>query len=432
VVDHRVDVLAIGAGPANLALAVALEECAPDVARNSMVIEQYPDIKWQRNLLLPWARSQVSFLKDLVTLRNPCSRFSFLNFKHSQGRLDEFINLGTFHPYRSEISDYLQWVASGLEHVRIRYGARVQHIAVDRDTDGSVRGWTVTLSDGDTVSCRDLVFGGGRDAHVPETFRNLPADRVIHSSRYGTEIAELDRDRPYRVVVIGGAQSAAEMFLAVHQDLPLCQPTIVMRSIGFQNYQTSKFINELFFPSFVDEFFDCDSDARAQILDEMRLTNYAGLAPPFLDELYTMLYRQRLDGGTRTRVVTLTDVAEARMEGGDVVLDLRSRKTGKVEAMHCDLLLLGTGYEGHMPGLIRDLQPRLNLDRITVSRNYRVNLDEPGTGGLYLQGVSEDTHGIADSLISVLAIRSADIVGDMLARRQITELAGAAPAGSRS
>jgi len=36
---------------------------------------------------------------------------------------------------------------------------------------------------------------------------------------------------------------------------------------------------------------------------------------------------------------------------------------------------------------------------------------------MYLQGVNEATHGIADSLISVLARRSQDIVNDLLARR---------------
>ena len=88
--DREVGVLAIGAGPANLALAVAIEESESDLAENTLLLEQSPDVKWQRNLLMPWARSQVSFLKDLVTLRNPRSRFSFLTFLHATGRLNDF------------------------------------------------------------------------------------------------------------------------------------------------------------------------------------------------------------------------------------------------------------------------------------------------------------------------------------------------------
>ena len=177
--DREVDVLAVGAGPANLALAVAIEESGSrQLAESTLLLEQHSDIKWQRNLLLPWARSQVSFLKDLVTLRNPRSRFSFLNFMHEKGRLDEFVNLSTFHPFRSEISDYLQWVADSLEHVGVHYGVRCEQLTARRGTDGSIAGWTVILSDGSTINCRDLVIGTGRDPHVPEAFRQLPEDRA--------------------------------------------------------------------------------------------------------------------------------------------------------------------------------------------------------------------------------------------------------------
>src|SRR5947209_17399624 len=121
---HRdVELLAIGAGPSNLALAVALEEIGPpDLAENSIIVERNPTIEWQSGLLLPWAKSQVSFLKDLVTLRNPRSRFTFLNFLKSTGRLDSFINMGNLTPYRLEISAYLNWVAGSLTKVGIELG----------------------------------------------------------------------------------------------------------------------------------------------------------------------------------------------------------------------------------------------------------------------------------------------------------------------
>jgi L-ornithine N5-oxygenase len=180
---QEVDVLMIGAGPANLALAAAIEESgSPEVTRSAVLLEQYPDVKWQRNLLLPWARSQVSFLKDLVTLRNPRSRYSFLNYLHEQGQLDEFVNLSTFNPYRWQLSAYQQWVADNLRQVKIRYNARCERIDPRLGEDGSIVGWNVVLASGDAIVCRDLVIGIGRDAHIPDVFQNLPADRVIHSS----------------------------------------------------------------------------------------------------------------------------------------------------------------------------------------------------------------------------------------------------------
>lgn len=421
--NQEVEVLAIGAGPSNLAVAVAIEESGSrQLAGNTLLLEQYPDVKWQRNLLLPWARSQVSFLKDLVTLRNPRSRFSYLNFLHSRGCLDEFVNLGTFNPFRWELSEYMQWVADSLEQVGIRYGARGERIEPRRADDGAIVGWTVTLTGGDTVRCRDLVIGVGRDPHVPEVFGGLPADRVIHSTQYGARIAEIPADRPIRVVVVGGAQSAAEMFVAVQHALPLSQPTLVLRSIGLQNYQTSKFVNELFFPSFVDDFYNCPPEVREEILEEVHLTNYAGLAPPFLDETYSMLYTQKRHGPRRASVRSMTEVVGARIADGDVVLDLRDRKSGKVEPLHCDLVLLGTGFEPAMPALVRDLAGRIGLDTIAVTRRYRVDLGDSAWGALYLQGVNEQTHGIADSLLSVLAHRSRDIVCDLRDRREVPHL----------
>jgi L-ornithine N5-oxygenase len=200
---------------------------------------------------------------------------------------------------------------------------------------------------------------------------------------------------------------------------------MVVRSIGLQNYQTSKFVNEAFFPSYVDEFYDTPEEVRAQILDEMRFANYAGLAPPFLDELYTMLYQQKMLGPQRSSVRSMTEVVAARADGDEIVLDLRDRKTGKVDPVRCDLVVLGTGYDQRMPAMARDLADRLGLDDIAVSRQYRVDIGDAAWGALYLQGVNEKTHGMSDSLISVLAHRSQDIVNDLLARRGAAELRSA-------
>ena len=67
------------------------------------------------------------------------------------------------------------------------------------------------------------------------------------------------------------------------------------------------------------------------------------------------------------------------------------------------------------------------MPEITVNRHYRVNLGAGAKGALYLQGVNEATHGIADSLLSVLAVRAEDIVADLLAQRQ----AGRQPAAEQ-
>ncbi|WP_238014773.1 SidA/IucD/PvdA family monooxygenase [Dactylosporangium sp. AC04546] len=415
--EHReVALLAVGAGPGNLAVAVAVEELAPDAyARDALVIEQAETVAWQRGMLLPGVQSQVSFLKDVATLRNPLSRFTFVNYLHETGRLSQFVNLGRVTPYRVELSDYFHWVAASLAKVRVECSQRCVALTPRRAGDGPVTGWVAHLADGSTIGCRHLVVGAGREPNVPAAFAALPPRHVIHSAEYRGRIAAVPRGVPQRVVVIGGAQSAAEMFDAVQHDLPGCHRTIAMRSIAMRTYENSKFTNEHYFPSAVDDYYGAGPAARRQILGEMHLTNYSALAEHTLESIYEQLYLDRLSGKGQLQVLTMVDVTDARHESGEVVLELTDRRTGRRDVLRCDLVLLGTGFRRDPPPLVRGLADRLGLARITVNRNYRLDLPDADGAACYLVGVNEATHGISDSLLSMMAPRAADIVGDLLA-----------------
>lgn len=415
-VEHDVELLAVGAGPANLALAVALEEIAPQLARESLVIERDQEISWQPGLLLPEALSQVSFLKDLVTMRNPRSRFSFLNYLHAVGRLDQFVNMGSFVPYRTELAGYLKWTADALSLVEVRRGREC--VAVSPIIDGgTLAGWVTETADGETIRSRYLVVGCGRDIRVPEQLRGVTPARVIHSTEYLRRIAALPKDRPYRVVVLGAGQSAAELFTAVQTDLPASRPTLVTRSIGLNFYETSKFNNELYYGSFVDTFFEANAEARQRILAQMRHTNYAGLAPGMMDALYRQFYLDRLSSRDRLKMITMHDLTAAREQGEQIVLELTDWRTGAVQEITADLVLLGTGFSPEMPALVRRLAAMLSLTDIAVTRDYRLVINRPSTAACYLQGVNEATHGIAETLLSIVAHRANDIVQDILAHR---------------
>jgi L-ornithine N5-oxygenase len=70
-----------------------------------------------------------------------------------------------------------------------------------------------------------------------------------------------------------------------------------------------------------------------------------------------------------------------------------------------------------MLALLRRLGAELGLAEIAVNRQFRLLLDEPSPAACYLLGLNEATHGIADSLLSVVANRSADAVADILTQR---------------
>jgi L-ornithine N5-oxygenase len=106
---------------------------------------------------------QISFLKDLVTLRNPTSPYSFVNYLKAHGRLVDFINLGTFYPCRMEFNDYLRWVAGqfrprplrrrSADHRAVLHNQQVEALRViSRDAKASsscaprVRWWSVPVA----------------------------------------------------------------------------------------------------------------------------------------------------------------------------------------------------------------------------------------------------------------------------------------------
>ncbi len=414
---REVELLAVGAGPSNLGLAVALEELAPDLAENALIIDRNPVIEWQSGLLLPWAKSQVSFLKDLVTLRNPRSRFSFLNFLKFTGRLDDFINVGNQSPYRLEISAYLNWVAESLATVKLELGLDCVGIAPSRSASGTLTGWVTTLADGSEILSRYLVIATGRDPNIPPVLAGLPPNRVIHSTRYRSAIAELQRQLPYRLALVGSSQSAAEVFRALRTDLPDSDVAWLIRSIGPTADPSSKFTNELYYPSYVDEFFDTPVDGRALIRQELYKTNYSCMTPAMLQSLYTDFYRDRLDHRHDRRLITLTEITAAREDNGEVVLELTDRRTGAITELRRDMVFLGTGFNWQPPKLVQGLAEAVGVSKVEVTRGYRLMIDEPAEAACYLQGINEATHGIGDSLLSVLAHRARDITVDILAHR---------------
>ncbi len=118
----------------------------------------------------------------------------------------------------------------------------------------------------------------------------------------------------------------------------------------------------------------------------------------------------------------MVDITGAREAGDEVVLELTDRRTGTVTELHRDMVFLGTGFDTRMPRLVRELAGSLELDRVDVSRELpaadRYRRDRRQHAACYLQGVNEETHGISDSLLSVLAQRAEEICRDIIAHRE--------------
>ena len=97
------DVIGVGLGPFNLGLAALLATTDVD----AVFFDDKPEFAWHPGLMLPGAEIQVPFLADLVTLADPTSPYSFLNYLHEQGRLYRFYFHERFHVLRAGVRGVL-------------------------------------------------------------------------------------------------------------------------------------------------------------------------------------------------------------------------------------------------------------------------------------------------------------------------------------
>jgi L-ornithine N5-oxygenase len=126
--SQNFQLLGIGLGPANLALAALAEERGFNRRKKGcLFLDKKPTFSWHQDMLIPGAQLQVPFIRDLATVRNPRSPFTFLNYLKEVGKLDQFINLRTFYPLRKEFHSYFEWVCNQLSHF-VKFNYEVQQI----------------------------------------------------------------------------------------------------------------------------------------------------------------------------------------------------------------------------------------------------------------------------------------------------------------
>ncbi|MER5777731.1 SidA/IucD/PvdA family monooxygenase [Streptomyces sp. NPDC002039] len=417
------DLIGIGFGPSNVAMAIALSEHNASVGREGAVtahfFEQQPRFGWHRGMLIDDATMQVSFLKDLVTLRNPTSEFSFLCYLQSRDRLIDFVNHKNLFPLRVEFHDYFEWAAAKVDDM-VSYGHEV--IAVRPVVvDGVVRYVDVIARSGAEPvvhRARNLVIGTGLRPRMPEGVERT--DRVWHTSDLLTRVDALKDTAPSRFVVVGAGQSAAENVAFLHRTFPEAEVCAVFSRYGYSPADDSGFANRIFDPDAVDEYFAAPEDVKRKLIEYHANTNYSVVDIDLIDDLYRQQYQEKVLGNERLRflkVSRLTDVVETPHK---VLTTVESLVTGERTHLDADVLIYATGYRSaDALGLLGEVARYCLLDergRVRVERDYRLTTDPELRCGIYLQGGTEHTHGITSSLLSNTAVRVGDILRSIVDR----------------
>ncbi|MEU6496827.1 lysine N(6)-hydroxylase/L-ornithine N(5)-oxygenase family protein [Streptomyces sp. NPDC046984] len=429
--DVILDVVGIGFGPSNLALSIAVDErntgLPADRRLNALFLERQPRFGWHRGMLIDDATMQVSFLKDLVTLRNPTSDYSFLCFLRERGRLIDFLNQKTLFPLRAEFHDYFEWAAERVSHL-VSYGSEVIAVEPVRDDTGRMTYFEVTCRDAAgsrssvTYRARNISVAMGLEPHVPPGLEL--SEHVWHNSDLIPSATRLAASGApvRRAVVLGAGQSAAETVDYLHRTFPEAEVCSVFSKYGYTPADDSPFANRIFDPEAVDIYFSAPAEVKQSLLDYHRSTNYSVVDMELIEALYATSYREKVAGRERLRFLNVSRVRGIRPGDGcglDVAVEFLA--TGEQQALPADVLVLATGYRP------RDLAPLLGNaaklclrddgDAIRVDRNHRVATVPELTAGIYLQGGTEHSHGLTSTLLSTVAVRADEIHRSLLADR---------------
>ncbi|MFB7243215.1 alcaligin biosynthesis protein [Streptomyces populi] len=404
--DTTYDFVGIGLGPFNLGLACLTE---PIAELSGVFLESKPHFEWHSGMFLDGAHLQTPFMSDLVTLADPTSPYSFLNYLKESGRLYAFYIRENFYPLRVEYDDYCRWAADKLSSVR--FGTTVTEVTYDEGEELYV----VRTRGGDTYRGRRLVLGTGTVPFVPEACQDLGGD-FFHTAQYMHRKAELAGKKS--ITIVGSGQSAAEIYYELLSGIDVhgYQLNWVTRSPRFFPLEYTKLTLEMTSPDYIDYFSALPEDTRYR-LEKQQKGLFKGINGDLIDAIFDLLYQKNVESGDRpvpTRLLTNSTLRSARHENGTYRLGLRQDEQGKDYEIDTEGLILATGYHYAAPAFLEPVKDRLRLDghgRYDVARNYSIDV----TGrGVFLQNAGVHTHSITSPDLGMGPYRNASIIRELL------------------
>ncbi|MFC7263428.1 lysine N(6)-hydroxylase/L-ornithine N(5)-oxygenase family protein [Streptomyces lutosisoli] len=399
--SHVHDFVGIGLGPFNLGLACLTE---PIVELDGVFLESKPDFEWHSGMFLEGAHLQTPFMSDLVTLADPTSPYSFLNYLKESGRLYSFYIRENFYPLRVEYDDYCRWAASKLSSVR--FSTTVAEVTYENEV------YVVRTEAGDVYRARHLVLGTGTPPYIPKACAELGGD-FIHNSRYMKHKQELQGKES--ITLVGSGQSAAEIYYDLLSEIDVHGYRLnwVTRSPRFFPLEYTKLTLEMTSPEYIDYFHALPEPTRYRLQSEQKGL-FKGIDGELIDAIFDLLYQKNLGGPVPTRLLTNSSLNSARHENGTYTLGLRQEEQGKDYELRSEGLILATGYKYAEPGFLAPVRDRLRYDthgNFDVARNYAI--DTTGCG-VFLQNAGVHTHSITSPDLGMGAYRNASIIRELL------------------
>lgn len=399
------DFIGIGLGPFNLGLACLTE---PVDELSGLFLETKPDFEWHSGMFLEGAHLQTPFMSDLVTLADPTSPYSFLNYLKESGRLYSFYIRENFYPLRTEYNDYCRWAAGKLSS--IRFNQTVKTVTYENEV------YVVRTEDGSEFRARRLVLGTGTPPFIPEPCQGLGGD-YLHNSRYLDRKEALQKKES--ITLVGSGQSAAEIYYDLLSEIDVHGYRLnwVTRSPRFFPLEYTKLTLEMTSPEYVD-YFHALPEATRYRLETQQKGLFKGIDSELIDAIFDLLYQKSLKGPVGTRLLTNSSLNTASYDStsGTYTLGLRQEEQEKDYSLTTEGLVLATGYKYAEPEFLGPVADRIRRDgrgRFDVARNYAID-----TAGreIFLQNAAVHTHSITSPDLGMGAYRNAYIIGELLGR----------------
>ncbi|MFC4076081.1 SidA/IucD/PvdA family monooxygenase [Salinithrix halophila] len=425
------DLIGIGFGPAGIALATAMsddDEKQGEEQVRRLFIEKSESSAWQPDMLLPRTDIQHHFLRDFATPRDPRSRFTFSNYLVEKDRLFSFGHLGGV-PGRIEWSDYVQWCAKQLAD-RTWYRHQVTGVR-PLWSGGTIDRLQVTVqnlhtSETKELMTRHLAVNVGRIPFVPKIYRPYLGSQIFHSHQFLSRLKVLEVGDSPTFAVVGSGQNAIEVILSLIERFPQAEIYSINRNLGFRLVDMGHFSNEVFFPAFTDYFYQLPAASRKELFEKMKATNYSVVDFDVSQALYWKVYEDRVQGKERIHVTRCTQVADLDEREGRYSLTLEDLYTKSTHNITADAVILCTGFqEEKVPRVLKSMEPYLIKDEeggLEITRDYQIQTRDLVRSRLFINGLTERTHGISDSTSFSMMALKAQRIYDKLKEERLSSI----------
>lgn len=409
------DVIGIGLGPFNLSLACLMAPLADAASPcRALFLDGHAEFSWHPGMLIEETTLQNPCLADLVSLADPTSAYSYLNYcKHSGEIYSHYIN-GPHFITREAFNRYCQWAARRLPNVR--FGHEV--VAISHQPHGAHDGDAAPYrvharrADGTRVEflARKLVIGVGAQPSLPACCEDS-AHGYLHTSRYLEHKAQLLDKRS--VTIVGSGQSAAEVCHDLLKEAARRGTTVnwITRSPYFFQMETTRLTLEMFSPDYTDYFYGLPEERKAAVLARQD-SLYKGINARLMDDIYHQLERARQRRSFQAHLVTQSELRHCRFDAAaeQHVLEFHRTDTGEVFEHRTDGLIFATGYRQRVPRFLGGIEHRLRFDRqgrYQPTRDYAVDV----TGGeVYVQNGGLHSHGLSNPELGLACYRNSCLI----------------------